>query len=103
MGGDRALADCHVPHLAGGKLDLADDEVDDAVHEIALVRDVVVQRHRLDPELPGEFPHRERLDAGVVREPDCGVENTVPAEGPACLGPGAGVGCHGLDRAYGVR
>jgi hypothetical protein len=36
------------PSLPGGELDFADNEIDDAVDEIALVRDVVVQRHRLD-------------------------------------------------------
>ena len=45
------------PHLrapvAAGRrqLDLAEDEVDDAVEDLVLVGDVVVDRHRLDAEL----------------------------------------------------
>jgi hypothetical protein len=35
--------------LAGGQLDLAEDEVDDAVEDVVLVGHVVVQRHGLDP------------------------------------------------------
>jgi len=39
------------------QLDLARDQLDDAVQEVVLVRDVVVERHRLDPELLAEPPH----------------------------------------------
>ena len=62
-----------------------DDEVDDAVHEVALVGDVVVQRHRFDAELTGELAHRERFDPALIGEADGGVQHTLPAEGDAGL------------------
>ena len=64
---DRAAADRHVPVLvAGRELDLEQSEVDDPVDEVALVRDVVVERHRLHAELARELAHRERLDAAYA-------------------------------------
>ena len=81
MRGDRVLANGDVPRLgARGQFDLADDEIDDAVHEIALVGDVVVQGHRLNAERARELPHRERLDPTFVREFDRGLEHPLAAQ-----------------------
>ena len=38
----------------GGQVDLAEHDVDDRVEDLTLVRDVVVQRHRLHAEVLGE-------------------------------------------------
>jgi hypothetical protein len=85
VGRDRALANSRFPVCGGGQVDLADDELDDAVHEVALVGHVVVQRHRFDAELTGELAHRERFDPALIGEADGGVQHTLPAEGDAGL------------------
>jgi hypothetical protein len=66
----------HVP----GDLDLAEDEVDHAVEQVVLVRDVPVQRHRRRPERLCELPHAESVDALVVGQPQCRVQDRLPAE-----------------------
>ena len=48
-------------------VDVAQDQVDDAVEDVVLVRHVVVQRHRLDPELLAEPAHGQRADPALVR------------------------------------
>src|SRR5581483_2580825 len=84
VGGHRAGSHRGAPvHVPVWKLDLVDDEVDDAVDEVALVGDVVVQRHRLDAEGGRELAHRERLDPALVGEPQGGGEDALPAEGGA--------------------
>ena len=89
--------DIHVPLLARGRqLDLADHQIDHRGHEVAFVRHVVVQGHRLDTELTGELAHRERLDSAVVCEADRSLEHAVPGEGQAGLG--VGVGSIGIDK-----
>lgn len=70
-----------LPVACVGQLELARDEVDDAVQDLVLVRDVVVQRHRLDPELPGEPPHAEGLDPLCVGEGEGGAEHPAPCSG----------------------
>jgi hypothetical protein len=41
-----------LPIVSGRRrFDLAGDELEDAVHDVVLVRDVVVERHGLDAEL----------------------------------------------------
>jgi len=44
---------------AGRQVDLAEDEVDAAIQDLVLAGEVVVQRHRLDPELLTELPHAQ--------------------------------------------
>ena len=44
-----------------------EDDVDDAVEDLFLVGNVVVQRHGLDAQLVSERAYRERADAGSVR------------------------------------
>ena len=74
VGRDRAARIALVPVSAVRRqLDLAQDEVDDPVQEVVLVRDVVVERHRLDAERLAELPHRQRLDPALVGERDGGV------------------------------
>ena len=62
------------------QLDLAEDEVGDAVQEVVLVGDVVVERHRLDPELLPEPAHAERVDAGLVGERDGGAQHALSVQ-----------------------
>ena len=54
-----------------------------AVEDVVLIGDVVVQRHRLDPERLTELPHAERLDARFIGESDRGAEHPVPVQGGA--------------------
>ena len=53
----------------GGQLDLAEDEVDDAVDELVLVGEVVVKGHRLDAELLAQLAHAEGLEATLIGVP----------------------------------
>ena len=65
---------------AGGRLDLAEDDVDHPVEEVVLVGDVVVERHRLDAELLGELAHRELLRPALVGQRDRGAQHPLPVE-----------------------
>src|SRR5262249_18983974 len=87
--GDRARADVSVPLAASARrLGLGEHEVEDPVEQVVLVRDVVVERHRLETEELAELPHRHRLDAVLVRELERGAQDAVAAEGEAGLGFG---------------
>ena len=61
----------------GGQVDLAEDEVDHAVEEVALVGDVVVERHRLDAEDLAELAHAQRRDPRLVGERDSGAQHSI--------------------------
>ena len=66
----------------GRQLDLGEDRVDHAVENVVLVRDVVIQRHRLHAQRLGQLAHGQRLDAVGVGERDRGGERPRPADGP---------------------
>src|SRR5438445_13136446 len=78
--GDGAAADCDVPAAVIRKLDLADDAVDHRVDEVTFVRDVVVERHRLDAERLRELSHREGFEPVAIGERDRLVEDAVAVE-----------------------
>ena len=60
VGRDRNLAHFGLPIGRSGRHDdLAHRGVHDPVQDVVLVGDVVVQRHRLDPELLGELAHAD--------------------------------------------
>ena len=59
---------------------LGEDEVDHAVEDVALARDVVVQRHRLDAERLRELAHGEPVDAVRVGDLDGRGQGSLPAE-----------------------
>ena len=80
--------------VLGRKLDLQQDDVDDAGQEVVLLGDVVVQRHGLDPEFVGELAHRERLDPAFVGHGDSGTQHPLPAQGSTGLWGRVGLG-HG--------
>ena len=61
-------------------VELADDGVDHAVEQRLLVGDVVVQRHRLDPELLAEPAHRQRAETLVVGEGHGRLQDEVSAQ-----------------------
>ena len=63
------------------QLDLAEDEVDDAVDEVVLVGEVVVEGHRLDAELLAELAHAERLEPALIGE--LRARPAAPAPGSA--------------------
>src|SRR5215210_1210944 len=50
-------------------LQLAKQDLDHPVKQSILVRDVVVERHRLDPKLTPKLPHRESLQPLPIHEP----------------------------------
>ena len=54
--------------VAVRQLPFGEHEVEHPVEQVLLVRDVAVERHRLEPELLAEPAHRQRLDAGRVGE-----------------------------------
>src|SRR5215211_6278971 len=66
--------------------DFRQRRVEDPIEQVLLVRDVVVKRHRLHPELFGELAHAERLDPVFVRERDRRPEDAFPAQGRAARG-----------------
>ena len=71
-------------------LDLARDEVDHSDEDLVLVRDVVVERHRLDAEVLGEPAHAERVDALAVGEVDRGARARAPCSAACGSGRGGG-------------
>jgi len=66
--------------LGRGELDLAEDDVDHAVEELLLVRDVVVERHRAGAELVRKPANRQRLEPLALRERNRGLEHALPAQ-----------------------
>ena len=62
-------------------VDLADDDVDDAVEQVVLVADVAVEGHRLDAELLAELAHAQGLDPAPVGEVDRGPEHALLVSG----------------------
>ena len=66
--------------VPGRELDLAEDDVDHAIEELLLVRDVLVERHRHDAELLCEPAHAERFEPGLVGEGDGGLQHTSAAQ-----------------------
>jgi hypothetical protein len=95
VGRDRDLTNSGLPiGLAGREDDLAPRCVHDAVQDVVLVGDVVVQRHRLDPELLGELAHAERFDPAFVGKSDGRAQHTLAAQGDPRLGRGAGFSGH---------
>src|SRR5215218_10178594 len=74
-----SLTDLGAPvAVVGRKVDLAEDFIDDAVEDLALVGDVVVDRHRFDAEFCGERADRQRSYArripGTARSPSGELE-----------------------------
>ena len=63
-----------------GQLDLAEHEVDQPVEDLVLVGDVVVDRHRLDAELLGQRPDRQRRQAAGVGDGERAAHDPVPAQ-----------------------
>jgi len=53
--------------------DVAQHQVGDAIEDVVLVGHVVVQRHRLDPDLPAEPAHGQRVDPALVGKHDGGA------------------------------
>ena len=81
VGGDHAPAHRLLPVLSGrGEVDLGGDEVDDAVHDLVLRGDVVVERHRLDAQLLGDLPHADRLDPALVGELHRRTQHSIPVQ-----------------------
>ena len=70
------------------RLGLGEDEVEDAVEDVVLVGDVVVQRHRLEAERLAELAHRQRLDPALVGELERRLQDPVAAEGETRFGCG---------------
>src|SRR5580765_7794845 len=87
----RAAADLLAPSSAGrGQVDLAEDDVDDAVEDLVLVLDVVVDRHRLDAELLGQGPDGQGREAVGIRDRDRATQHAVAAEARASATAGCG-------------
>ena len=81
MSGDRAQSDGLLPvGPALGDLDLGHDHVEDAVDDVALPGDVVVQRHRLDAQLARQLAHGEGRDSVAIGELERRTEHPIPAE-----------------------
>ena len=78
---DHAPAHGRLPVVSvGSKVDLGRDEVDDAVDDLVLRGDVVVERHRLDAELLRDLPHAHRLDPAFVGELHRGAQDALFAQ-----------------------
>src|SRR2546426_4056064 len=89
------LAQRGLPVLAGeGALDLAHDQLDDAIEQVVLAPDMPVHGHRVDAELLTELTHAQRLDAIAIGEADGSPEHTLPGQGRARLGACSCSNCH---------
>jgi hypothetical protein len=71
-------------------------DLHDPLPEVLLARDVVVERHRLDAELPAEAAHAERSDPVPIRDRNRCLEHALPVERRARRGSLRGPGCHRL-------
>src|SRR5437660_11778754 len=71
--------------VRGWKLELAQDQIDDAVQEVVLIGDVVVERHGLDAQHLPELAHGERVDPILIDELDGGAHYAIPAQRSAAL------------------
>ncbi len=74
-----------------GHVHLFDDVVDHAVEHVLLAGDVVVERHRLDADLPGETAHRQPRQPVTVGQRDRGDDDPLgprqrPAWSPRAMG-----------------
>jgi len=54
--------------------------IDPAIEQFVFVRDVLVERHRLDLERRGEFAHGECQETVPVCELDGGAQNAVATQ-----------------------
>ena len=85
------------PVAAGRReIDLAEDQVDDAVEDLVLARHVVVDRHRLDAELLGQRADGQRPEPSGVGDRDRPRSTRSRLSGGASWG---GSRCTGLDIA----
>ena len=76
------------------RVDLADDDVDQAAQELVLVGHVAVQRHRHDVEGLRELPHAQRLDAALIGQGHGGAQHPFPRQRHPGLGAGVDLGAH---------
>jgi hypothetical protein len=65
------------------RLDLDEHQLGECVENRVLARKVMVDRHRLDPELVGEAPHREGCDAIGICQAHRGIEDAGLRQGDA--------------------
>ena len=61
-------------------LDLPDHDVDDAVEDVLLVPDVVVERHRVDTEDLAELAHADGVAAASIGELEGSLEDPLLAQ-----------------------
>jgi hypothetical protein len=80
--------------VGAGRVDLADDDVDQAVEQFLLVAHVAVERHRHDVESLRELAHAEGLDAALVGQVDGGAKHPVAGERCPRRGPCVDLGAH---------
>jgi hypothetical protein len=79
-----------------GELELVHHAFGDALEDVVLVLDVVVQRHRLDAELPADPAHRDGLETLFVHDAQRRLDDPVSGERlavPRFLGD-LGLGSH---------
>jgi hypothetical protein len=90
-----SLNDLRPPVTVGGRqLYLAEDQIHDAVENLLLVGNVVVERHWLDAEFVGERSHRQGSDSRGVCERDGGPHYSLAAERDALLRRRGGCSWH---------
>lgn len=81
----RTLAQRRLPGRAvGRKGHFGDVDLDHSVVDVVLARDVVGERHRLDPEVPGEFAHAERVEPLTVGERNGRPQGALPGPRRPC-------------------
>jgi hypothetical protein len=72
--------------LTRGQLDLGEHEVDHAVEQLVLVRDVVIERHGAGAEFATQPTHAERLEPFGIGEPERLAQHAQRVEPLARLG-----------------
>src|SRR5215208_963899 len=63
-------------------LQLTKQDFDHPIQQSAFVRDVVVERHRLDPKLTPKLPHTESLQPLPIHKPNRRLYYPPPAQWP---------------------
>ena len=102
VSGDRPAAHRLAPVVdVRRQVELLDHEIDHAVEDVVLVRDVVVERHRFHAEPRRHLAHGDRADPALVGDLHRRGEDPISIQGkarPGLFGASASLLGHSLPR-----
>src|ERR1700712_4546472 len=84
---------CHPVGTVGRNCDLVEDEINDAVENVVLAGDVVVQRHGFGAQFIGDVPNAEEFNPPLIGDDQGGGQYTLSAQ-RSPLHAAVGLGLH---------